>query len=135
MAITKISDFVENLSNLDVVGVNRRYKHPPASVDSADLPVMYPRIPSTNSTPLTFTDQGGWPTLRADLVVLTRMAGEDTQSENFAETLAMMDEIATALRTTTNLGNSKITFRIYQTVVEVAGHELWAVITEVEGKG
>ena len=135
MAITKISDFVENLSNLDVIGVHVREKFPPVSVNSADLPLMFPRLPSTNSLPLTFTDQGGWPTLRVDLVVLTKAVGEDVQEVNFTETLEMMDEIASALRTTTDLGNSKITFRIYQTVIEVAGHDFWAVITEVEGKG
>jgi hypothetical protein len=60
--------------------------------------------------------------------------GQNTQSANYAVTVAMLDTLSTALRTPANhIGRGPMTWTITANVqVNVAGTLYWAVIATIE---
>ncbi len=96
--MTTYSQFIAGLSSLAVSGVTAVFPHPPEALNTADLPAMWVQLPRGQDAPLTFQANGGWPTLRADLVVAIAPVAQGIQAENFAATVAMMDAVADALQ-------------------------------------
>ena len=78
MAITSHRTFVTNLGALSISGVNRKFTYMPHQVPAGDLPASFVRLPSSEETPFTFKTHGGWPTFRAELVVLVHPTELDT---------------------------------------------------------
>ena len=134
---TTYRSFVDNLEGLTITGVNRQYlKGPPANPPvSGDCPFQYVRYPGGDEAPLVFGEQGGWPTLRAELIVGVEPVGQNRVYENFDDTVDMMDNINTALRAATCFTLSKLRWQIRQIIDTVAGQDYWAVQCTVEGSG
>ena len=134
---TTYRSFVDALEALVITGVNRRYTQGPpvGSPAPADCPAQYVRYPGSDEIAIVFGEQGGWPTLRAELVVLVRAVGQDMGGENFDDTVDMMDNIATALRGASCITKSKLRWSLRQTIDTVAGQDYWAVVANVEGSG
>ena len=134
--MTTYANFVTNLGDLSVTGVTRKRDEPPASLNTADLPTMWVQFPIGEEGPITLAAHGGWPTFKAQLVVAYEAVGQNTQAANFSGTVAMMDNVASALRTAVGtVVKGKITWTIHQGSVTVAGNDYWAVIADVEGHG
>jgi len=134
--MTTYANFVSNLGDLSITGVTRAYDEPPTSLSTADLPALWVQFPVGEEGPLTFQAHGGWPTLRAQLVIAYEAVGQSTQAANFSGTVAMMDNIAKALHPAIGtVVKGKLTWTIRQGIVTVAGQDYWAVITDVEGHG
>ena len=131
---TAYADFVTDLAGLSISGVTRQFTYPPTSLDTADLPSSWVQLPRGDSNPLTFQANGGWPTLRADLVVAVEAVAQEQQAQNFSDVLTMMDAVMTALRSA-DICKGPLSWTIRQDVVEVAGTHYWAVVAEVEGRG
>jgi hypothetical protein len=69
-----------------------------------------------------------------DLIVLLEPVGQNTQSANYAATIAMIDNVSAALRAA-NIGRAKLNWEITTNVqVAVADSAYWAVITTVEAR-
>lgn len=140
MAMT-YSTFVSNLAGLTVTGVTRAYTYPPRAVETADLPAMFPRIPSGTEGPMTVKDHGGNPEITCELVILYEAVEQNTQPTNFTNTLTQLDNLNTALRgapvgkNTGAIGTGPLTWTIQHTQVERGDRDYWAVVATVTGFG
>ena len=137
MAPTTFRSFIDALESLDITGVVREFHEgPPAGAPAtADTPFQYVRYPQSDEIPIVFGEQGGWPSLRAELVVCVEPVAQSTQPRNFDDTVDMMDNIATALREADCLAKSHLTWSLRMTTDLVAGTAYWAVVVNVEGHG
>lgn len=137
MPITTFRSFVDALEDISVTGVVRRYERgPPSGAPStADTPAQYVRYPAGDEIPLVFGEQGGWPTLRAELVLLVEPVGQSKQGRNFDLTVDMMDNLTAALRGLSCITKSKIRWSIRQAIDTVAGQAYWAVVASIQGNG
>ena len=137
MAPTTYRTFVDGLEALDITGVVRRYNSgPPAGAPAAsDTPAQYVRYPSGDEAPIVFGEQLGWPTLRAELVILVEAVAQSTQVRNFDLTVDMMDNLTTALQGATCITKTKLRWSVRMGEDLVAGTAYWAVIASVEGNG
>lgn len=135
--MTTYRSFVDALEALAVTGVVRRYTSgPPAGAPgTADTPAQYVRYPGSDEVPLVFGEQGGWATLRAELVLLVEPVAQSTQARNFDLSVDMMDNLAAALRGSTCIAKSKLRWSMRMGEDLVAGTAYWAVIATVEGNG
>jgi hypothetical protein len=137
MASTTFRTFIDNIEALVVAGVVRQYTQgPPASV-AADIPFQYVRYPSGSEGPAVFGESGGNPEMRAELVICVEAVAQNKQPENFDNTVAMMDNVNTAIRAAGNCwpGKSKCWWEIRMGIDTVAGFDYWAVITSIRGYG
>ena len=137
MASTTYRSFVDALEALEITGVVREYHNGPPSAqpETSDTPAQYVRYPGSDEVPIVFGEGGGWPTLRAELVVLVEQVGQSTQGRNFDATVDMMDNMATALRGATCMTKSHVRWSLRQIIDTVAGKAYWAVVAAVEGSG
>lgn len=132
--ITSYAAFTTALAALSITGVKRKFTAPPASVDTADLPAIWPGLPSAIEPQMTFATPGGWPAMKCDLVVALEPVVQNTQSANYAATVAMLDTLSGVLRTPANhIGRGPMTWTITANVqINVSGNLYWAVIATVE---
>lgn len=137
MAISTYAGMVEAIASVEIATVIRRYSAPPDSLNSADMPASFPRTPSGDEGPMTYQAQGGWPTMRAELVVCYEAVAQDAGEPNFAGTVALMDAIASALRAITpgTVGRGPVSWTLRQEIVSVAGIGYWAVIAAITAHG
>lgn len=135
--MTTLTAFVTALGDLTVTGVSRAYDEPPTGLNDADLPSMWVQLPQSEEAALTLDGVGGWPVLRAQLIIAYQASAQGTQSANWSGTLAMLDALAAAFHGTApgTLGKGKISWSIRPGQVNVAGIDYWAVIADVEGNG
>lgn len=131
---TTYAAFVAALAALSPSGVTRKFSNPPASLGTADLPALWPQLPSGNEPAFTFEGGGGWPVLSCGLVIAVEPVNQNTQPANYAAMVTMMDSLSTALRAA-DIGRSQITWSIAGNAqVDVAGTTYWAVIATVEAR-
>uniref|UniRef100_A0A6M3KPN2 Uncharacterized protein n=1 Tax=viral metagenome TaxID=1070528 RepID=A0A6M3KPN2_9ZZZZ len=139
MAPTTYADFVYALEATDITGVQKQFfKGMPDSLSTAQLPCQWVQLPAGEEPILTFQTQGGWPTLTATLVVVINPIAQDLRGNNFDASLAMMDNISSALRSAAPLTYAKaglINWEMRLEIVEVAGTLYWAILTDVTGRG
>jgi len=134
--MTTLTAFVTALGALDIDKVNRQFDAPPADLNDADLPASWVQLPQSDEAPLTLQTNGGWPALRAQLVIAYGATAQSTQSDNFASTLELLDNTATVLKAEVKtICKGGLTWSIRPGIVEVAGHDYWAVIADVRGNG
>lgn len=134
MTITSYTSFVAALAGLSITGVTRAYTEPPRQLNTADLPCSYPSLPSGSEALWTGDAAGGWPTMRADLVVLVEPWAQNTRSANYTATVALMDNIGAVLRAA-DLARSRPRWTIRTEVVSIGDVPYWAVICTVEVSG
>jgi len=132
-AITSYATFTTALAELSVTGVTRAFTHPPESLGTADLPALWPGLPSGNEPMLTFQTKGGWPEMTCDLVVAVEPVPQNIQSANYDDMITIIDNLSTALRAA-SIGRGPLTWTIAGNAqVTVAGTIYWAVIATVTG--
>ena len=134
MAITSYTSFVAALAALSITGVTRAYTEPPRQLNTADLPCSYPSLPNGGENPITGEVAGGWPVLRADLVVLVEPWAQNTRAANYTATVAMMDNVSVAMRAA-DLARSRPRWTIRTEVVSIGDTPYWAVICTAEANG
>jgi hypothetical protein len=88
-------EFVQGVAGLSVTGVKRKHPAPPSSLGAADLPVMYPRIPTQTTEPQTFSANGSSATV--EIAVVVAPDGLDTKGANFVLACALVDSLNAAL--------------------------------------
>ena len=102
MAITSLAVFMDYLADLSVTGVvvNRGNAliGPPDNVQSADLPMKWVTLPFSNEGPLTFSGEGGWPTLSGQVVIAMESVNLNTPEARVDAYITMVDNLDTALR-------------------------------------
>jgi hypothetical protein len=138
MAITTAREFIDNLEAITITGVIRQFRQgPPTSVQDADIPATFVKLPSVDEGPMVFQNQGGWPRFRATLVVLVEAEAQNIQPENFDAVVDMMDAVSAAFRSEScgNLAKSHINWSMRQGIETVAGYEYWALFVDVDAQG
>ena len=96
--MTTYTAFVAALAGLTVTGVKRSYGFEPDSIDTADLPGLFVRLPSGGTNDETMTTCSGDGKMRvADLVVIVEPTGQSTTEDRFTKTVTMADSMETAL--------------------------------------
>lgn len=129
------ADFVNNLSGMSVTGVTRTYTEPPRSLNTADLPAMWPQLPESENGSVTFSHTAGLRRARVELAIAVEPFQQALPSESFATSIALIDDVETAL--TTNAASFGIDdWSISLRLIQIARDTLyWAIIFSVEGSG
>lgn len=140
MAITTYTNFITALGDLVVSGVVTRKDAQPNNAETADLPLSFPRPLVNDEMPLTVDATGGWPVLRAELVIALEPIGQNITPDNQVACVALIDNVNTALRagtaTTLGLGRAPLNWNVRVSPSLIIGdRQYWAVIATVEGRG
>lgn len=134
--MTTLTTFITNLAAITVTGVKSKYAYPPIKLDDGQLPAQWPQMPEIEENPLTFQAFGGWPILRAQLVIVYRPVAQSIQSTNFSDSLSAVDNLDTALRAAVGtFCKGKVTWKARPANITLAGVEYWAAVADVEGYG
>jgi hypothetical protein len=134
MAITTYTAYVAALATATVTGVTRQFTAPPAKLDTADLPASWPMLPSGTEGKMTFCSQGGWPQMTVDMIYALEPVGQSTGAANFTGTLALLDNLDTALRAL-RVGKSALTWNTSLQIVQIGNTAFWAVVANITGAG
>lgn len=132
---TWFATFTEALQDLVVTGVLRRYDHIPGSID--DLPCQWVQLPESSESLMTFDGGGGFPTLKAQLIIAVEAVAQGTPLTNWSSTITLIDALNTALRAVAagTFARSKPTWVMRMIAVTVAGADYWAVEATVTAYG
>lgn len=136
--MTTYRQFVDRLEALVITGVTRQFETGrPDALNTDDLPAQWVQFPrSSEGRPTTFEGNGGWPTMRAELVIAVEAVGQNTGMANFDAAVDMMDNITTTLRANDcGITKSKVTWALTLTIRAVAGVDYWVIIAGIEGSG
>jgi len=134
MAFTTYSAFVAALAAMTVTSVTRAYTEPPQRIASADLPVMFPRIPSGSGENESLGGTSSYSRAECELVVVLESTGQDNNSVNFPAAVTMMDNLEAAFRTNIeDIGIDSWSINVETDFVGVT--EYWLIIATVEASG
>lgn len=127
--------FVNNLTALSITGVTRSYTSPPKQVNTADLPALWPQLPSAENNIVTFTYERGLRQSRVDLIIAVEPYDQNTSIANFAKTITLLDNVESALYANAMaIGIDR--WSIEQGLMEVAPETMyWILAVTVEGSG
>jgi len=134
MTITSFDTFVERLHAMSVTGVTRATRNPPDQLNTTDLPWKFLRLPQGQEGPMTAEGEGGWPTHRAEVVILVEPVLMSTQPANFDLGVDLSDNLSIAFRATP-LAQSKNRWTIRLSQVAITDTVWWALVATVEASG
>ena len=135
--MTTYAALVSAISGLTITGVNRTEDSTPQSMGAADLPFQFVRLPDGEHAPAPATCYETGTTKSIELVVCLKPAGLETASQNFDDTVAMMDYVEAAIKAWDILPaqNGLIVEHSIATSadvgVSVGGADYWAVIATI----
>lgn len=92
------ADFVTGLAALNVTGVTKKVESPPVQVNTAQLPMMFVRLPTGANQTALMTGSAGLKTATCELVILVEAQQQNTTPRNFALVLTLLDAMETALQ-------------------------------------
>jgi len=118
---------VAAVQGLDIDGVRRHYDEPPASIDTADLPVAFPLLPTAEQGEPITSCMNDSKTRSIGFVIAFQAVGQGAQPENYDQIAALMDNFETAVDAleTANFIDYEITSTTTQTV---SGNEYWSLV-------
>lgn len=126
--------FVDGVADMTVTGVTRKLDAPPDQLNTADMPVMYPRLPSSESGVVSFGSATGLRRAQMELAIVIDPNMQATTAETFATALTLMDNLTTALES--NAGTLQLDEWQLEIGTEVIGEsEYWLVLATVLGSG
>lgn len=134
MAVTSFDTFVDRLHAMAVTGVTRSTRNPPDKLNPTDCPWKFIRMPSGQEGPMTADGEGGWPTHRAEVVILVEPVLMSTQPANFDLGVDLIDNLSTAFRAT-KLAQTKNRWTIRLDQVVIGESVWWALVAAVEANG
>lgn len=134
---TSFEAFVNALQALVIVGVERRYQHgsPTSTPGSSEFPAQFVKSVEGSEGPLSFGNEGGWPSYSAEFVIAVGPVAQETGERNFDKGVKLMDALHTALRLTTCTMKTKLTWRTRLEIGPLAGIDFWQVVSNIEGAG
>jgi len=124
------AEFAADLCGMTVTGVQRVYSAPPESLNSANLPALFPMLPEGDLAPLTFgaAEYSGRRTL--ELWIPVKAAAQGTLAEAYVGLTALMDNLDAALRTLNDAVPYRLTWSVRASLLTVAGTDYrGAVVT------
>ena len=94
---TTNASFLAAVQGLDITGVNKLYNHPPASIDTSQLPIAFIGMPGSDRPELITGCVANNKTRTITIYEVVASGGQSTQTDKFALLAAAMDNIETAL--------------------------------------
>ena len=135
MAFTTYAAFASALAGMVVTGVKRRCTSVPAIINSADLPIQYPRLPEATGEIVSFAGISGIKQATIDLVIIIEATQQSTSPANFALAMSLMDNLDTALR------NNVVAFGLDNWTMRIEPQALddvtvyWLLVARITGSG
>jgi len=126
------TEYAAMLAGLDVTGVVKAYSAPPTQLSTAQLPAMWPRLPSGETTIATMTGAAGLPSLTCDLAVAVEVIGQNVQPANYAKALTMIDALQTAL-TAEAIGGVVDSWNLRMDAEQIGDTAYWVIVATVTG--
>jgi len=126
-------EFVEGLLALEYAGVKTTLAEPPWSLKRAQLPALFPLLPTGEQAPLEMGGNVALATARATLMVAMEPLGQGWRPTNYAGALDMMDSVRETL-SQAKVGRGKLSWEIRMEGIEVAGTMFWGIVIDVEGR-
>lgn len=134
MAFTTLRAFVDALGDLTISGVQLKRKFIPNKVARGDLPMSYVRIPDASQASSTLTYGMDLRRGIAELVVIVSPMETGLHSDNFYDTVDMVDSMTAALRAAAaDLGMDNYEIRSEEDTIGDAAY--WALVATVEASG
>jgi hypothetical protein len=127
--------FIAELSAIAVVGVRQAYAAPPERLATANLPALYPRIPTALTAQATVLAQGSLvpPSLTVELVVVVEPVGQGTAPTNFARTVTLIDALHAALGGLLENSETIDSWSVVLTAEQVGADAYWLLVATVNG--
>lgn len=126
--------YVNGVAGITIDGVTRQYTSPPATINTADLPASYPRLPGGDNETATLTYGRGLHSAVVELCVVLEPVRQSSNSVNYTAALTMLDAIKTAL--TSNASTYGIDRWGIQIEIDRIGDvDYWQIVARVEGSG
>jgi hypothetical protein len=97
MALT-YAEFIADIAGMTVTGVKQKLSAPPTQINTADLPLMFPRLPEGSNETFTFSGEVGLDTVACELAIVVNPAQQATSPINFALAVTLMDALTTQLK-------------------------------------
>lgn len=95
--MTTYAQWVTGLAGLSVTGVTTKVANPPQTVNDADLPLSFPRLPTGGNTVIALTGGMGLKEATAELVFVVRPLTLSSNKTEFPILLGLLDGIEAAL--------------------------------------
>ena len=137
--MTTFASFVSSMGGLTITGVERTWTSTPESIGTADLPAQFIRLPDGEAAYAPDDCISTGKTRNIELVVCIEPAALEVAKQNFADTIAMMDYIETALDAWNAAQNSMLFSYSISTSgnapVFIGDTAYWAVIAAITGVG
>lgn len=134
MAYTTYAAFADAVADLSVTGVTRALRYPPSTVNAADLPLSYVRIPEMTRGNISLGGIAGLHEVQIERVFLIEPVGLADNPTNFDAMTALVDNIDTAISAAINSIGAD-TWTIRQESAQVGDSVFWALVLSVEASG
>lgn len=125
---------VAGLRALTITGVARKYDAPPTQLSTADMPLMYVRLPEGSSETATFDASQGLFNCAAEIVIVVKPVMQSRNSTNMDAGLTMMDALHTALSDAAQANDYARWAMRLETEID-GDTAYWRVIARVEAIG
>lgn len=126
--------FVADLATLSVTGVTRAYDHPPAQLNTADLPSLYVRLPAGENQSVTLAALNGLRQATCEVVIAVEPVRQNRNEPNFATCIGLLDALEDAIATEA-LAWGVDTWAMRVEVDFVGDTAYWLIVTTVQGSG
>lgn len=129
------TDFATALGSMTVTGVTKKVTSPPTQINTAQLPMLYVRLPTGANTVAVLSGGMGLKQAGCEVVILVEPILQSTAPVNFALCLSLMDALEAAL--TTLVADGDINEWSIRQDVEATSESTayWALIATVQGSG
>lgn len=132
--------FLDAVQGLTPQGVRRIYAEPPRQVNTAELPVSFPLMPSGSLGEKSVSCYSTNKTRSIGYVVCLEPVGQGTQPQNYALLATTMDHLETALDTLEKSQDAVdgvanfIEYDISAVIFTIAGTDYWAIEATVSAR-
>lgn len=126
--------FVADLATLSVTGVTRVYDHPPAQLNTADLPSLYVRLPTGENQSVTLTALRGLRQATCEVVIAVEPVRQNQNEPNFETCIGLLDALEDAIvANALTWGVDQWSMRVE--VDFVGDTAYWLIVATVQGSG
>lgn len=128
-----VTEFSGLLSSLEIEGVGLRLPAFPQQVNTATLPMSYPRLPTVNQAVVTLGNRPGLLAMTLELVIILEAVGQNTNAANYTLALSVMDGAIAALQELA-LGGVVNSWDIVLNIEEYGTNKpFWTLVVRVTG--
>ena len=134
--MTTFASLVTAISGLTVTGVSKTYTYTPESLAAEDLPAQFVRLPDGVMTAAPSNCYEVGKTREIELVVCVEPLALEMVSQNYDDTVAMMDYVESAIDTWNDSQSSLVVaYSVAALGLPVGDTNYWAVVATITARG